>query len=362
MADHYAVLGVARDATQEEIKRAYRQLARELHPDANPENESAGERFKEVSHAYEVLSDPAKRQNYDLFGDERAPASGFSDFGGISDLFSTFFGGMGGQSRTGPARGQDILAEVTITLEEAAAETERDVEITTLTECPECKGSGAAPGTFPSRCSDCGGTGEIRTVRRTMLGNVMTATSCPTCSGTGQEIVDRCSNCRGAGRVETTDTLTVTIPPGVEDGSRLRVTGRGAAGLRGGRAGDLYVGIAVAPHGLFRRAGSDLGCEVAVPMTVAALGGELEIPTLIDGTEVVEVKPGTQAGEVVRLKGKGMPRLGGRGRGELVVLLKVETPSRLDERQEELLRQLAEERGEVVAERGLLGRIKEAFR
>jgi molecular chaperone DnaJ len=195
-----------------------------------------------------------------------------------------------------------------------------------------------------------------------MLGNVMTATSCPTCSGTGQEIVDRCSNCRGAGRVETTDTLTVTIPPGVEDGSRLRVTGRGAAGLRGGRAGDLYVGIAVAPHGLFRRAGADLGCEVAVPMTVAALGGELEIPTLIDGTEVVEVKPGTQAGEVVRLKGKGMPRLGGCGRGELVVLLKVETPSRLDERQEELLRQLAEERGEVVAERGLLGRIKEAFR
>ncbi|MFN2594216.1 MAG: molecular chaperone DnaJ, partial [Actinomycetota bacterium] len=343
MADHYAALGVSRDATPDEIKRAYRQLARELHPDANPANEEAHERFKVVTHAYEVLSDPAKRQNYDMFGDERAGVSGFSDFGGISDLFSTFFGGMGGQSRTGPARGQDILAEVTITLEEAATETERDVELATLAECPECQGSGAAPGTFPTRCSDCDGTGEIRRVRRTMLGNVMTATTCPTCSGTGQEIAERCIHCGGAGRVEITETLTVTIPAGVEEGSRLRVTGRGAAGMRGGHAGDLYVAIDVAPHGLFRRAGMDLACEVSVPMTMAALGGELEIPTLVDENEVIEIKPGTQAGEVVRLKGKGMPRIGGRGRGELVVLLKVETPRHLDESQEELLRQLAEE-------------------
>ncbi|MDQ3877032.1 MAG: molecular chaperone DnaJ [Actinomycetota bacterium] len=361
MADHYATLGVSRDATQEEIKRAYRRLARELHPDANPDDHEAHERFKAITHAYEVLSDPNKRQNYDMFGDERAGAAGFSDFGGISDLFATFFGG-GAQSRTGPARGQDILAEVTITLEEAATETERDVEIATLAECPECQGSGAAPGTFPTRCSDCGGTGEIRTVRRTMLGNVMTATTCPRCSGTGQEIVDRCSNCGGAGRVRTTEALTVTIPAGVEDGSRLRVTGRGAAGLRGGSSGDLYVAIAIEPHERFRRAGDDLGCEMAVPMTVAALGGEIEIPTLIDGPETIEIKPGTQAGEVVTLKGKGMPRLGGRGRGALVALLKVETPRHLDERQEELLRQLAEARGEAVAARGFFGRIKEAFR
>lgn len=362
MADHYAVLGVARDAGQDEIKRAYRKLARELHPDANPGDAAAHERFKEVTHAYEVLSDPAKRQNYDLFGDDRAAASGFGDFGGISDLFTTFFGGMGGQTRTGPARGEDILSEVTITLEEAATGVERDVDVTTLIECPDCHGSGAAPGTFPTRCSECGGTGEVRSVRRTLLGNVMTASTCPRCGGAGQEIVDRCKNCRGAGRVESTETLTVTIPPGVEDGSRLRVTGRGAAGTRGGRAGDLYVAIVVSPHELFRRAGADLGCEVPVPMTLAALGGQIEVPTLVDETEVLEIKPGTQSGEVVRLKGLGMPRLGGRGRGELVVLLKVETPSELDDAQEDLLRRLAAARGEVVAERGFFGRIKEAFR
>ena len=295
-----------------------------------------------------------------MFGDERAGAAGFSDFGGISDLFATFFGGVGGTTRRGPARGADLLAEIELSLEEAAVDSEREVEITALAECPDCNGSGAAPGTFPVNCSECGGTGELRQVRRTMLGNVMTATACPRCRGTGQEIVSPCKNCGGDGRVEVTETLTVRVPAGIEDGAQLRVSGRGEAGTRGGRSGDLYVAIRIRPHDVFQRAGADLGCEVAVPMTIAALGGQIDVPTL-DGPEPVEVSPGTQSGEVLRLKGRGMPRVGGRGAGELVVLLKVETPRNLTTEQDELLRRFAAARGDDVAERRLRDRIREAF-
>lgn len=361
-ADHYATLGVSRDASSDEIKRAYRRLARQLHPDANPDDPEAAERFKDVTHAYEVLSDPAKRQRYDTFGDDRGDFGGFGDFGGISDLFSTFFGGMGGggSTRRGPVRGADILAEVELTLEEAARGIDREVEIETLEECPDCVGSGNAPGTHPARCRDCGGTGEIRQVRRTVFGDMMTATTCRRCGGEGQEIVDPCKRCSGAGRVRVTESLTLHIPPGVDDGARLRVTGRGQAGARGGRSGDLYVGIRLEPHETFKRAGDDLACEVSVPMTVGALGGTVEAPTL-DGPEAIEIEPGTQSGEVVRLRGRGMPRLDGRGRGQLVVLLKVETPTDLTEEQADLLRRFAKLREEEVAPRGLFDRIKEAF-
>jgi molecular chaperone DnaJ len=364
-SDYYAVLGVSREATQDEIKRAYRQLARQHHPDANREDPDAGERFKEITRAYEVLSDPAKRQRYDMFGDERAGAgaAGFSDFGGISDLFQTFFGGGFGGSggRRGPARGADVLAEVELTLDEAAVGVEREVELETLAECSECHGSGAKPGTHPIPCRDCGGTGEIRSARRTMLGNVITATTCPTCGGTGQQIHDPCVQCSGHGRVQVTETLTVRIPPGIDDGAQLRVTGRGQAGTRGGRAGDLYVAIRIAEHPIFRRAGSDLGCEVTVPMTIAALGGEVEVPTL-DEPETIDIAPGTQSGEVVRLKGRGMPRLDRLGRGELIALLKVETPTGLDADQAELLRQLAELRAENAGTKGFFEKLKQAFR
>ena len=359
MPDHYATLGVTRDASAEDIKRAYRKLARELHPDTNPDP-TASERFKDVTHAYEVLSDPQKRRHYDTFGDDRIGAAGFGDFHGISDLFATFFGGATGTTRRGPARGADLLAEVEITLEEAATGIEKTVTITALAECEECSGSGAAPGTFPVRCSECGGTGEQRQVRQTMLGQVMTATTCSRCGGSGQEIVDRCPTCNGAGRVRRTDELTVEIPPGVEDGAQLRVSGRGEAGVRGGRSGDLYVGISVAPHPVFQRVGGDLGCEVTVPMTIAALGGDVEVPTL-DGTESIDVEPGTQSGEVIRMRNRGMPRLGQRGRGELVVLLKVETPIDLTEEEETLLRRFASTRGERVANKSVFERIKEAF-
>jgi molecular chaperone DnaJ len=363
MADHYGILGVARDATAEEIKRAYRQLARKYHPDANHGDPEAVEHFKQVTHAYEVLSDPDKRQRYDMFGDERAGAGGFSDFGGISDLFSSFFGGgMAGRTRTGPARGSDVLAEIELTLEEAAIGVEREVEITTLQGCPDCHGTGAAPGTFPTRCSDCGGTGELRTVRRTMLGNMMTATTCPRCRGRGEEILTPCKLCSGAGRVPVNDTLSVHVPPGVDDGAQLRVSGRGEAGTRGGRAGDLYVEIRVAPHDIFRRAGDDLGCEVPLPMTIAALGGTVEVPTL-DGAETIEIEPGTQSGEVIRLRGRGIPHLNGRGRGELVALLKVETPRDLTPEESDLLRRFADLHGdEVDKESGFFDKIKEAFK
>ncbi|HYP24840.1 MAG TPA: molecular chaperone DnaJ [Actinomycetota bacterium] len=362
MADYYEVLGVPRDATPDDVKKAYRRLARQYHPDANPGDPDAAERFKEINAANEVLSDPAKRQRYDRFGDENAGAGGFADFGNISDIFATFFGGGfgGGAARRGPARGADVLAEIEITLEEAAEGVEREVEVTTLGTCGECGGDGAAPGTFPTRCSDCGGTGELRSVRRTMLGNVMTAAPCARCGGTGQEVTTPCSECGGRGRVEVTDTLTVPIPPGVEDGTRLRVTGRGEAGFRGGQSGDLYVGIDVLPHEVFRRAGADLACEVSVPMTVAALGGTITIPTL-DGDEEVDVAPGTQPGEVKRLRGRGMPYLGGRGRGELVALLRVETPTDLDDEQVELLQRFAKLRDEHTGTKGFFDRIKEAF-
>lgn len=360
-SDHYQTLGVARNASQDEIKRAYRNLARRYHPDANPDDPDAAEHFKEVGRAYEVLSDPAKRSRYDAFGDERAGAGpGFSDFGGISDLFATFFGGAGPARPSGPARGADILAEIQITLEEAATGIERDVDIATLGPCRSCGGTGAAPGTSPTTCGECGGAGEVRAVRRTILGNLVTAAPCPRCHGAGQEISEPCTECRGRGRVEVSETLTVRIPAGVEDGAQLRVTGRGQAGLRGGRAGDLYVAIHVAPHDVFQRAGADLGCEVKVPMTIAALGGEVDIPSLNGDPEPVDVHPGTQSGEVLRLKNRGMPRRS--GRGDLVVLLKVETPDDLDEEQADLLRQLAELRGEAAGSKGFFERLRQAFR
>lgn len=362
-ADYYEILGVPRDATADDIKHAYRRLARQYHPDANRDDPEAAERFKEINAANEVLSDPAKRQRYDQFGDEREGAAGFGDFGNISDLFASIFGGGfggGGGAQRGPARGADVLAEIELTLEEAAEGVERDVDVTTLGSCPECNGDGAAPGTFPTRCSDCGGTGEVRTVRRTMLGNVMTASTCPRCRGAGQEISTPCPRCAGRGRVEVTDTLTVQIPAGVDDGARLRVSGRGEAGVRGGRSGDLYVGINVLPHEVFRRVGDDLGCEVPVPMTIAALGGTVAIPTL-EGPEEVDVAAGTQSGEVKRLRGRGMPRLGGRGRGELVALLRVETPTDLDPEQAELLQRFAKLRDEHAGSKGFFDRIKEAF-
>jgi molecular chaperone DnaJ len=362
--DPYETLGVSRTATAEEIKRAYRRLARREHPDANRHDPEAEDRFKDITRAYEVLSDPEKRRRFDTFGDERAgdgPFGGMGDFGNLSDLFSSFFGTGGTPGgRRGPARGTDILAEVEITLEEAAAGIEREVEFPRMGECPVCKGSGGKAGTYPSNCPDCNGTGELHEVRRTFFGNMMTAATCFRCGGSGRLNLDPCERCSGDGRVRVTESIKVGIPPGVDDGAQLRVSGRGEAGPRGGPTGNLYVAIRVAPHPVFKRAGEDLGLEVAVPMTVAALGGSVEVPTL-DGHETIDVAPGTQSGEVVRLRNKGMPRLRGHGRGEIVIWLRVETPTALDDEQAELLARFAKLRSEDAGERGLFDRIKEAF-
>ncbi len=357
MTDHYETLGVTRDSAPEDIKRAYRKLARELHPDANPDDPAAEERFKDVTRAYEVLSDPAKRDRYNTFGDDKVGGPGFS--GGISDLFASFFGATTGRQRS--SRGNDILAEVEISLEEAATGIDREVQIRNLVGCDACSGSGAADGTFPTRCSDCGGTGELRQVRRTRLGDMITATTCLRCRGRGEEISTPCEICGGGGRVEVEDPITISIPPGIEDGTRLRVTGRGQAGMRGAGSGDLYVEIGVAEHPVWRRVGDDLGCEVPIPFTVAALGGTAAVPTL-DGPEEIDVKPGTQSGEVVNLRGKGMPSLRGGRRGDLVGLLRVEVPTDLDDAQRELIKALADARGENVGRRSVFDKIKGSFR
>lgn len=360
MADHYAVLGVQRGASAEEIKLAYRQLARELHPDTNPD-EAAHERFKEVTHAYEVLSDPAKRQRYDTFGDDRAGGGNFQDFGNISDIFSSFFGGMGGTGGRRSMRGTDVVVEVMITLEDAATGIEQEVEVRTLASCDTCQSTGAQPGTSPIECTTCGGQGQVRQRQRSIFGDVMTAATCPTCSGTGRLIPSPCEECDGHGRISVVDTVTVQIPAGIDHGSHLKIAGRGEAGLRNAPPGDLYVQVQVQQHDIFQRGGDDLGCEVGVPFTIATLGGKVEVPTL-DGFEEIEIVPGTQPDEIVRLKGRGMPRLNGRGRGTLVAMLKIVVPTDLDAEQVELLARLAELRGEEAGSKGFLEKFKQAFR
>ena len=344
--DYYALLGVSRDATPDEIKRAYRQLARELHPDVNPDPESI-DRFKEVTAAYEVLSDPEKRQMYDLGGDPlRAGGSGFGatfDFGDIMDAF------FGGSQRRGPRprmrRGQDALIRLQVDLAEAMTGTTREVQVDTAVRCEACQGAGTAPDTQPTTCPMCKGHGEIQNVQRSFLGQVMTARPCPQCQGFGTTIVHPCVECAGDGRVRTRATIGVQIPPGVDTGTRIQLAGRGEVGPGGGEPGDLYVEVVQTPHPVFERRGDDLVCTVEVPMTSAALGTGIELETL-DGNEQVDVRPGTQPGAVITLRGRGVPHLRGSGRGDLHIQLDVRTPTRLDDEQEGYLRSLARARGE----------------
>jgi len=344
--DYYALLGVSRDATPDEIKRAYRQLARELHPDVNSDPESI-DRFKEVTAAYEVLSDPEKRQMYDLGGDPlRAGGSGFGatfDFGDIMDAF------FGGSQRRGPRprmrRGQDALIRLQVDLAEAMTGTTREVQVDTAVRCEACQGAGTAPDTQPTTCQMCKGHGEIQNVQRSFLGQVMTARPCPQCQGFGTTIVHPCVECAGDGRVRTRATIGVQIPPGVDTGTRIQLAGRGEVGPGGGEPGDLYVEVVQTPHPVFERRGDDLVCTVEVPMTSAALGTGIELETL-DGNEQVDVRPGTQPGAVITLRGRGVPHLRGSGRGDLHIQLDVRTPTRLDDEQEGYLRSLARARGE----------------
>jgi molecular chaperone DnaJ len=347
----YAVLGVRPESSDDEIKRAYRKLARELHPDVN-KDPGAERRFKEVSAAYQTLSDPARRRQYDLFGSGQG--GGIPDlfpFGDMGDLFDVFFGGNVGSRRRGGPRsrtrqGEDLFVRLTLTFEEAAFGTSKEVKVDTMETCGRCQGTGCEPGTHPSRCTRCGGSGEIQDVSRSVFGTVMTARPCAACEGTGEEIAAPCKDCGGEGRVPRKQELTVEIPAGVSDGMELRVSGGGQEGRHGGRSGDLYVALKVEPHPVFERRGQDLVCALPVPMTMAALGTEVEIPTLDGELERLRVAPGTASGTVMRVKGGGIPHLGRRGRGDLYVTIQVETPKPRDKEEEALLHRLAELRGD----------------
>jgi molecular chaperone DnaJ len=376
--DYYATLGVARDATPEQIKKAYRGLARKLHPDVNPGEE---ERFKEVTAAYEVLSDPKKREIVDLGGDPLAPGGGgmgggaAGGFGGFGDIMDAFFGGATGTGQRGPRSrvraGADALIRIELELNDTAFGTTRDLTLDTAVLCSTCSGEGTAPGTHPETCSTCGGRGEVQSVQRSFLGQVMVARPCPDCGGTGSKVRHPCVDCGGDGRVRARRTVTVKVPAGVEDGMRLRLSGEGEVGPGGGPPGDLYVEISERRHPLFTRDGEDLHCRVQLPMTAAALGTEVPLETL-EGPVTLTVKPGTQAGSVETLRGQGVPRLHStHGRGDLHVHLDVEIPRRLDPEQEALLRQLATLRGEEKPDitvsnpdtaNGLFSRLRGAFR
>ncbi|NLC08000.1 MAG: molecular chaperone DnaJ [Syntrophomonadaceae bacterium] len=357
--DYYEVLGVNRGASEAELKKAYRKLALQYHPDRNKDDPKAEEKFKEINEAYEVLSDPQKRAAYDQFGhaafDQTAGApgggfGGFSGFGDPFDIFESFFGSAfgggfgGGRRRSGPQAGADLRLDLEITLEEAFAGVEKEVDIPRAEECPECHGSGAAPGTQRIRCSACQGTGQIKTIQNTVLGRFQSVRTCSQCGGEGTVVEKPCPECRGQGKVRRVRKIKVRIPAGIDNDARLRLSGEGEAGDRGGPPGDLYVFIYVKPHRLFKRQRDDLSSEISINMVQAALGTSIEVPTL-DGTAVLKIPEGTQSGSIFRLRGKGMPRLRGNGRGDLHVQVVVKTPTRLTSEQKELLRQLGKTMG-----------------
>ncbi|WP_026552223.1 molecular chaperone DnaJ [Arthrobacter sp. H20] len=354
MSNHYEVLGVNRDASGEEIKKAYRKLARKLHPDVNS-GPDASEEFKMVTRAYEVLSDAQKRRVYDTTGNENGTDNGFG--GGhagqgfaFQDIFETFFGGggtSGPPSRT--RRGQDALIAVRIDLLDAVFGVNKKIDVDTAAVCPTCDGSCCQAGTSPRTCDICGGSGQVQRAVRSILGQVMTSATCGTCQGFGTVIPNPCNECNGDGRVRSRRSLTIKVPAGVSTGTRIQLGGQGEAGMAGGPQGDLYVEIRVNPDSTFLREGDDLHVTLSVPMTAAALGTTLNLASF-DGDQELGIKAGTQSGEIVTLRGLGVTHLRGYGRGDLKVHLNVETPRNVDQAQEELLRRLAELRGEEFVE------------
>jgi molecular chaperone DnaJ len=365
--DYYEILGVPRDANEDSLKKAYRAIAMRDHPDRNPDDAKAEERFKEASEAYAILSDPEKRRAYDRFGHAGvgagAPGGGFQDFGDLgsfTDLFDDLFGGRraGGRRRGRGHRGADLRYNLQLELADVREGFESTIKIPKMRPCGTCQGSGVRPGHQPETCGQCRGSGQMVLQQ----GFFRVSRPCDVCAGTGEIVRERCSDCRGQGRMEGQQTITVRIPAGVDDGTRLRLAGEGEAGISGGPPGDLYVAISIKPHEFFQRDGPDIHCQVPVTMVQAALGAEIEVPTL-EGKVTVTVPDGTQSGKVLRLRGKGLPTLRSSSPGDQLLHLFVETPTRLSKNQRELLEKFAEESGSRVSpvHKGFLDKLRELF-
>jgi molecular chaperone DnaJ len=370
--DYYDVLGVSRSADQEEIKRAYRRLARKYHPDVN-KDPGAEDTFKEINRAYEILSEPEIRARYDRFGEAGvggAAAAGYPDFGdigGIADIFESFFGGFAGGAgqagrRRSPTRGDDLRLDLKLDFKEAVFGGEKEIKISHLETCGTCKGSGAKPGTRPSTCSTCGGTGQVRRATRTPFGSFTQVSACPTCNGSGEVIEDRCESCGGSGQIQETKKLKITIPAGVDNGTRLRVSSEGDAGLRGGPAGDLYVYLFVSEDPAFKRDGINILSDLRISYLQAILGSKLSIDT-VDGPVELEIPAGTQPGTVLPLENHGVPKLGNPvSRGDHLITVQVNIPTRLKPEERELVEKLAEIRGDQVNRGGIEGFLGGLFR
>lgn len=373
--DYYEVLGIEKSASDTDIKKAFRKLAKQYHPDVNPGDKVAEAKFKEINEAYEILSDSQKRAQYDQFGHAGTDPNGFGgygggfgdfDFGGIGDIFETFFGGAGfgrtSKNKNGPQRGADLKYSMEIAFEEAAFGIEKEIKINRMENCSECHGLGSKPGTTPSTCKHCNGTGQIQYKQNTPFGQFVNVKTCDVCKGEGKIITDPCKICNGKGKIRKSVTIKINIPAGIDDGQTISLRGEGEPGTRGGPAGDLYVTIRVKQHSLFQRQRNDVICEIPITFVQAALGSELEVPTL-DGKVKYTMPEGTQTGTVFRLKGKGIPYIRGNGRGDQFVKVNVEVPVKLNEKQKEILKQFADLSGDDVHEqrKGFFDKMKDAL-
>lgn len=373
--DYYEVLEIGREASDTDIKKAYRKLAKQYHPDVNPEDKSAEAKFKEVNEAYEVLSDPQKKARYDQYGHAGVDPNSFGgagagfgdfDFGGIGDIFESFFGGGGfgrsSRGRSGPQRGADIKYSMQLTFEEAAFGVQKEISISRHENCSNCSGTGAKPGTSPETCKHCNGTGQVQYKQSTPFGQFVNVKTCDVCRGEGKIITNPCPDCNGKGKVKKTVKRSIDIPAGIDDGQTISMRGEGEPGSKGGPAGDVYITVAVKPHAIFKRQGNDVVCEMPITFVQAALGAELEVPTL-DGKVKYSIPEGTQTGSIFRLKSKGIPYLRGNGRGDQYVKVEIDVPKKLNDKQKELLKQFAEISGDDVYEqrKGFFDKMKDAL-